>query len=125
VLLGAPGAGKGTQARKLSESFVVPDISTGEIFRNAVTQGTKMGKAAKRFIDRSSTAGPGSAGEVRGRVTGKEYVGARKPHADGLIVPSSEIAAPVVGKSAFVSVVTSSRPCSPEVSRVGRPEALR
>jgi len=52
VLFGAPGAGKGTQARKLSESFGVPDISTGNMFRNAVTEGTPMGKAAKRFMDR-------------------------------------------------------------------------
>jgi adenylate kinase len=52
VLLGAPGAGKGTQARKLSEAFEVPDISTGDIFRNAVSQGTPMGTAAKRFMDR-------------------------------------------------------------------------
>ena len=52
VLLGAPGAGKGTQARRLSEAFDVPDISTGDIFRNAVTAGTPMGAAAKRFMDR-------------------------------------------------------------------------
>ena len=52
VLLGAPGAGKGTQARKLSETFAVPDISTGDMFRNAVTHGTPMGTAAKRFMDR-------------------------------------------------------------------------
>ena len=52
MLLGAPGAGKGTQARKLSEAFEVPDISTGDMFRNAVSQGTPMGTAAKRFMDR-------------------------------------------------------------------------
>jgi adenylate kinase len=52
VLIGAPGAGKGTQARKLSEAFVVPDISTGDMFRNAVSEGTPMGTAAKRFMDR-------------------------------------------------------------------------
>jgi len=52
VLLGAPGAGKGTQARKLSEAFAVPHIATGDMFRNAVSQGTPMGIAAKRFMDR-------------------------------------------------------------------------
>ena len=52
VLLGAPGAGKGTQARKLSEAFGVPHIATGDMFRGAVTQGTPMGKAAKSFMDR-------------------------------------------------------------------------
>jgi len=52
VLLGAPGAGKGTQARRLSESFGVPHIATGDMFRSAVAQGTKMGMAAKNFMDR-------------------------------------------------------------------------
>lgn len=52
VLLGAPGAGKGTQARRLSEAFAVPHIATGDIFRNAVSQGTPMGTAAKKFMDR-------------------------------------------------------------------------
>jgi adenylate kinase len=52
VLIGAPGAGKGTQAEKLSHSFGVPHISTGDMFRTAVTAGSKMGKAARRFMDR-------------------------------------------------------------------------
>lgn len=52
VLLGFPGAGKGTQARKLSDAFRVPDIATGDMFRSAVTQGTRMGMAAKKFMDR-------------------------------------------------------------------------
>jgi adenylate kinase len=52
VLLGAPGAGKGTQARKLSESFAVPHIATGDMFRLAVSSGTKMGMAAKSYMDR-------------------------------------------------------------------------
>ena len=52
VLLGAPGAGKGTQARKLSEQFGVPQIATGDMFRSAVAQGTKMGMAAKNYMDR-------------------------------------------------------------------------
>jgi adenylate kinase len=52
VLLGAPGAGKGTQARKLSEAFAVPHIATGDIFRAAVVLATPMGNAAKKFMDR-------------------------------------------------------------------------
>jgi len=52
VLLGAPGAGKGTQARRLSEGFSIPDIATGDMFRAAVGQRTPMGLAAKRFMDR-------------------------------------------------------------------------
>lgn len=52
VLFGAPGAGKGTQARKLSEAFAVPHIATGDMFRAAVSLGTPMGTAAKKFMDR-------------------------------------------------------------------------
>ena len=52
VLIGAPGAGKGTQARRLSDAFGVPDIATGDMFRAAVAGGTPMGRLAKRFMDR-------------------------------------------------------------------------
>ena len=52
VLLGAPGAGKGTQARRLSEGFSVPHIATGDMFRSAVGHGTPMGKVAKSYMDR-------------------------------------------------------------------------
>jgi adenylate kinase len=52
ILLGAPGAGKGTQARKLSETFGVPHVATGDMFRAAVNAGTPMGMAAKKFMDR-------------------------------------------------------------------------
>jgi adenylate kinase len=52
VLLGAPGAGKGTQARMLSETFGVPNVATGDMFRAAVAAGTPMGTAAKKFMDR-------------------------------------------------------------------------
>lgn len=51
VILGAPGAGKGTQAVKLSEKLHVPHISTGDIFRNNIKDGTPLGKLAKGFID--------------------------------------------------------------------------
>ena len=52
VLLGAPGAGKGTQAAKMVEVFGLPHISTGDIFRKAVADGTPMGVAAKGFMDK-------------------------------------------------------------------------
>lgn len=52
VLLGAPGAGKGTQARKLVDGFGVPHVATGDMFRAAVMQGTPMGAQAKRYMDR-------------------------------------------------------------------------
>jgi adenylate kinase len=51
VLLGPPGAGKGTQAQKLSEKLGVPQISTGELFRDNISKGTKLGLEAKRFLD--------------------------------------------------------------------------
>jgi adenylate kinase len=51
VFLGAPGAGKGTQARKLSEKFGIPQISTGDILRAAVKAGTPLGQKAKGYMD--------------------------------------------------------------------------
>ncbi|MFM5905508.1 MAG: adenylate kinase [Micrococcales bacterium] len=52
LLIGAPGAGKGTQAEKLSEAFGIPAISTGDIFRYNVKNETELGKLAKSFMDR-------------------------------------------------------------------------
>ena len=51
VLLGAPGAGKGTQAEKLAEQLGIPQISTGELFRRSIDNGTKLGLEAKRHLD--------------------------------------------------------------------------
>lgn len=52
VLLGAPGAGKGTQAKNIAEEFEIPHISTGDIFRSNIKSGTELGNKAKEFIDR-------------------------------------------------------------------------
>ena len=52
IMLGAPGAGKGTQAQLLSDKFGIPTISTGAIIRGAIKNETPTGKAAKEFIDR-------------------------------------------------------------------------
>jgi adenylate kinase len=51
VLLGPPGAGKGTQAEKLSEKLGIPQISTGDLFRKNISEGTPLGVDAKRYLD--------------------------------------------------------------------------
>ena len=51
ILLGAPGAGKGTQAEIISEKYNIPTISTGNIIRAALKNGTEMGLKAKAYID--------------------------------------------------------------------------
>jgi len=51
VLLGPPGAGKGTQAQKLSEKLGIPQISTGDLFRKNISEGTPLGVEAKHYLD--------------------------------------------------------------------------
>ena len=61
ILLGAPGAGKGTQAEILCDKLGIPTISTGNILRAAVKEGTPMGKKAKGFMDAGALAEPDCA----------------------------------------------------------------
>jgi len=51
ILLGPPGAGKGTQAMRIAEAFAIPHISTGDILRANVREGTELGTEAKRYMD--------------------------------------------------------------------------
>ncbi len=51
IMLGAPGAGKGTQAKKIAAKYHVPHISTGDIFRANIKNGTELGKKAKTYMD--------------------------------------------------------------------------
>jgi adenylate kinase len=68
ILIGPPGAGKGTQAQRLVEQLGVPHLSTGEMLRQAISQGTPVGMYAKKFID---------AGQLVGDDTMVELVGQR------------------------------------------------
>ncbi|MBY0378949.1 MAG: nucleoside monophosphate kinase, partial [Burkholderiales bacterium] len=51
ILLGAPGAGKGTQAKFITEFFHIPQISTGDMLRHAIKEGTELGLKAKEVMD--------------------------------------------------------------------------
>ena len=51
IMLGAPGAGKGTQAKMIAEKYGVPHISTGDIFRANIKEGTELGMEAKKYMD--------------------------------------------------------------------------
>ena len=52
IMLGAPGAGKGTQAKKIAAKYQIPHISTGDIFRANIKNGTELGKKAKSYMDK-------------------------------------------------------------------------
>ncbi|MBD5491413.1 MAG: adenylate kinase [Lachnospiraceae bacterium] len=51
IMLGAPGAGKGTQAMKIAETYGIPHVSTGDIFRMNIKNGTELGMEAKKYMD--------------------------------------------------------------------------
>ena len=51
IMLGAPGAGKGTQAKMIAEKYSIPHVSTGDIFRANIKNGTELGMEAKKYMD--------------------------------------------------------------------------
>lgn len=54
ILMGLPGAGKGTQAEKIVEKYHIPHISTGDMFRSAINEGTELGSKAKSYMDQGA-----------------------------------------------------------------------
>lgn len=54
IMLGAPGAGKGTQAKKIADKYRIPHISTGDIFRFNIKENTELGKQAKEYMDQGA-----------------------------------------------------------------------
>lgn len=54
VMLGAPGAGKGTQAKMIAEKYGIPHVSTGDIFRANIKNGTELGREAKKYMDQGA-----------------------------------------------------------------------
>src|SRR5712672_712786 len=76
LMLGPPGAGKGTQAERFARSRGIPKISTGDILREAVQAGTEIGKRAKAVMDRGELVGDDvMIGIVRERLDRKDALG--------------------------------------------------
>ena len=64
VMLGPPGAGKGTQAAKIAQRYSIPHISTGDIFRAAIKEGTEVGLKAKKYLDSGELVPDGVVTEI-------------------------------------------------------------
>ncbi len=58
ILLGPPGAGKGTQAVKIADKLGIPQISTGELFRKNISDGTELGRQVKQYLDAGDLVPP-------------------------------------------------------------------
>jgi adenylate kinase len=124
VLLGAPGAGKGTQAMSLSERLAIPHIATGDLFRAAVREGSAIGLEARRFMERGqlvpdeitvqmllarlaepdAQAGvildgfPRTAAQARALDSALAEHAARVDHALEIVVPSDELVRRMSGR---------------------------
>src|SRR5439155_510657 len=107
VLLGPPGSGKGTHGKKLSECLGVPTVSTGDILRQAIQEGTALGKSAEeyvkpgRLVTDAIVLGLGEAGETAPLVSYYEREGVlRNVDASG---PAADVYAAIqraIGKAA-------------------------
>ena len=64
IMLGAPGAGKGTQAKQIADKYTIPHISTGDIFRANIKNGTELGMEAKKYMDQGMLVEQGAPGEL-------------------------------------------------------------
>ena len=71
ILLGPPGAGKGTQAKRIAEHYGIPQISTGDLLRENIARGTALGRQAKEVMDRGELVSDDVVNEmVRERLGG-------------------------------------------------------
>ena len=109
VMLGPPGAGKGTQAVKVAGRYAIPHISTGDIFRAAIKEGTEVGLKAKKYLD---------TGELVPDSVVTEIV-AERPQAEALDEVLSDGGCPLtavidlaVDREALVKRLTARRTCS-------------
>jgi adenylate kinase len=91
LLFGKPGAGKGTQAPRLSEALGVPTLATGDVLRHAVREGTPLGKKAKEFMDRGDLVPDDVILGIMAETLGKQEY-ARGVILDGVVrtVPQAE-----------------------------------
>ena len=87
IMLGPPGAGKGTQAERFARRAGIPKISTGDILREAVQNGTEIGRRAKAIMERGELVSDdvmiGIVRERLGQTDARERVRARRVSADG------------------------------------------
>ena len=104
ILMGPPGAGKGTQAKKIIAKYNIPHISTGDMFREAIKEGTELGKAAATFINAGHLVPDDvTIGLVKERLAKPDYAQGYLldgfprtiPQAEALEVLTKQIARPV------------------------------